>query len=66
MKKFFKSINLVEWLQIRKKKGIMTRENLFLRLKEEGIIFNEDMITEVFDYMRENLYGDEVLDVIAD
>lgn len=66
MKKFFNSINLVEWLQIRKKKGIMTRENLFLRLKEEGIIFNEDMITEVFDYMRENLYGDEVLDVIAD
>lgn len=50
----------------RQKEGTMTRENLFLRLKEEGIIFNEDMITEVFDYMRENLYGDEVLDVIAD
>lgn len=44
----------------------MTRKDLFQKLREEGILFNEDMLSEVFDYMKEHLYGDEVLDVISD
>lgn len=44
----------------------MTREELFKKLKAEEIHFDEDMLTEVFDYMKEHLYGDEVIDVISD
>lgn len=44
----------------------MTRKDLFQKLREDGIRFNEDMLTEAFDYMKENLYGDEVIDVISD
>lgn len=43
-----------------------TREDLFNKLREKGIFFREDMLTEVFDYMKENLCGDEVIDIISD
>lgn len=44
----------------------MTRKDLFQKLREEGIRFNEDMLTEVFDFMKENLSGEDAIDIISD
>lgn len=44
----------------------MTRKELFRKLKEEEIPFSEDILSEVFDYMKDNLDGGDVIDVISD
>ena len=43
----------------------MTREDLFQKLRDAEIPYSEYMLSEVFDYMKENLYGDELIDVIS-
>lgn len=43
----------------------MTREDLFQKLRTEGIRFNEDMLMEVFDFMKENLHGEDAIDIIS-
>uniref|UniRef100_A0AB33J3V1 Uncharacterized protein n=1 Tax=Prevotella sp. GTC17254 TaxID=3236794 RepID=A0AB33J3V1_9BACT len=44
----------------------MTREELFEKLREAEIPFSEDMLSEVFDYMKDNLDGGDTIDVISD
>lgn len=43
----------------------MNREDLFQKLISAEIPFSEDMLTEVFDFMKENLSGEDAIDIIS-